>query len=97
MNLLIGAVTIGLLLSLLALGVYISFRIFNFADITVDGSITLGAAVAAILLAYTISETLVTFKTFATDPGSMRIDRWIVWALLLSPRPSLPHRRAWLR
>jgi len=50
MNLLIGAVTIGLLLSLLALGVYISFRIFNFADITVDGSITLGAAVAAILL-----------------------------------------------
>lgn len=37
-------------MSLLALGVYISFRIFNFPDMTADGSITLGAAVAAILL-----------------------------------------------
>ncbi|HJY86316.1 MAG TPA: hypothetical protein VKE24_05715 [Candidatus Acidoferrales bacterium] len=50
MTLLIGAWTIGLILSLLALGVYVSFRIFHFPDITVDGSITLGAAVAAVLL-----------------------------------------------
>jgi putative ABC transport system permease protein len=50
MALLIGALTIGLILSLLALGVFISFRIFEFPDITADGSITLGAAVAAVLL-----------------------------------------------
>ncbi|MCP5119280.1 MAG: ABC transporter permease, partial [bacterium] len=50
MTLLIGAWTIGLILSLLALGVFISFRIFNFPDITADGSITLGASVAAVLL-----------------------------------------------
>src|ERR1044072_8613887 len=50
MLLLIGALTIGLILSLLALGVFISFRIFAFPDITADGSITLGAAVAATLL-----------------------------------------------
>lgn len=50
MNLLIGSLTIGLILSLLALGVYISFRIFEFPDITVDGSITLGASVSAVLL-----------------------------------------------
>jgi putative tryptophan/tyrosine transport system permease protein len=37
-------------LSLLALGVLISFRIFDFPDITAEGSITLGAAVAATLL-----------------------------------------------
>ena len=49
MTLLVGTLTIGLILSLLALGVYISFRIFNFPDITADGSITLGAAVAASL------------------------------------------------
>ena len=49
MTLLIGALTMGLILSLLALGVYISFRIFGFPDITADGSITLGAAVAAVL------------------------------------------------
>jgi putative ABC transport system permease protein len=50
MTLLIGAFTIGLILSLLALGVFISFRIFQFPDITADGSITLGAAVVSILL-----------------------------------------------
>ncbi len=50
MALLIGALTIGLILSLLALGVIISFRIFDFPDITADGSITFGAALAAVLL-----------------------------------------------
>jgi putative ABC transport system permease protein len=50
MTLLIGSLTIGLILSLLSLGVFISFRILNFCDITVDGSITLGASVAAVLL-----------------------------------------------
>jgi len=50
MTLLIGALTIGLILSLLALGVLISFRIFSFPDITPEGSITFGASIAAILL-----------------------------------------------
>ena len=49
MTLLVGALTMGLILSLLAMGVYLSFRVFHFPDITVDGSITLGAAVAAVL------------------------------------------------
>jgi len=50
LNLLIGALTLGLILSILALGVYVSFRIFNIPDITAEGSITLGGAVAAILI-----------------------------------------------
>jgi len=50
MLLLIGALTIGLILSLLALGVFISFRIFDFPDITADGSITLGGAITAVLI-----------------------------------------------
>ncbi len=50
MSLLIGALTIGFILSLLALGVFISFRIFDFPDITADGSSTLGAAVAAAMI-----------------------------------------------
>ena len=50
MTLLIGAITIGLILALLAMGVYVSFRIFNVPDITADGSITLGASTAATLL-----------------------------------------------
>jgi len=50
MTLLIGALTLGLILGLLALGVYVSFRIFNIPDITAEGSVTLGAAVAAALM-----------------------------------------------
>ncbi|HJQ38329.1 MAG TPA: ABC transporter permease [Thermoanaerobaculia bacterium] len=50
MTLLLSAWTIGLILSVLALGIYISYRVFKFADITADGSITFGAAVAASML-----------------------------------------------
>jgi len=50
MLLLIGAFTVGLILSLLALGVFVSFRIFSFPDITADGSITLGGAVTGVLI-----------------------------------------------
>lgn len=51
MNLVIGAFTIGLILSLLSLGMLISFRMIKFTDITVDGSITLGASITAVLIA----------------------------------------------
>lgn len=55
MTLLIGAFTIGLILSLLALGVFLSFRIFHFPDITADGSITLGASLSAVLLVHHVN------------------------------------------
>jgi putative tryptophan/tyrosine transport system permease protein len=50
MSLLIGSVIIGLILALLALGLFISFRIFNFPDITAEGSFTFGAATGAALI-----------------------------------------------
>ena len=43
---LLGALEIGLIFSLVALGVLISFRILNFPDLTVDGSFPMGGAVA---------------------------------------------------
>ena len=52
MTLLIGALTLGLILALLALGVYLSFRIFNTPDMTAEGSVTLGASVAAALMVH---------------------------------------------
>lgn len=60
MTLLIGALIIGLILSLLALGVLVSFRIFSMPDITTDGSITFGAAIAAVLLVKGVSPVLAT-------------------------------------
>ncbi len=60
MTLLLGALTIGLILSLLAMGVFISFRIFEIPDITTDGSITLGAAIASVLLVQHVNPFLAT-------------------------------------
>jgi putative tryptophan/tyrosine transport system permease protein len=65
MTLLIGALTLGFILSLLALGVFISFRIFDFPDITADGSITLGAALAALLLVKGINPLFASAAAFA--------------------------------
>jgi|694.fasta_scaffold00965_35 putative ABC transport system permease protein len=50
MTLLLGALAIGLILALLGLGVFLSFRVLNFPDITADGSLTLGAALAALMI-----------------------------------------------
>lgn len=44
----IGAIELGLVYSLLAFGTYISFKILNVADLTVDGSFVLGAAASAV-------------------------------------------------
>lgn len=47
---LMGALEMGLIYSFVAMGVYLSFRVLNFADLTVDGSFPLGAAVYATLI-----------------------------------------------
>jgi len=51
MELWIGAVNLGILYAFMTMGVFITFRIHDFPDITVDGSFTSGAAAAAVLLA----------------------------------------------
>src|SRR6267378_3606355 len=91
MTLLLGATTIGLILALLALGVYLSFRIFNFPDITADGSITFGASVTAVLLVHHWSPWMATLAGFVagtvagattrllhTDGGDLNVMGWSV-------------------
>ncbi len=46
----LGAIEIGLVFGLVGLGVFLSFRVLNFPDLTVDGSLPLGAAVTASLI-----------------------------------------------
>lgn len=50
MELWIGAVNLGFLYAFMAMGVFITFRIHDFPDITVDGSFVTGAAVTAVLI-----------------------------------------------
>ncbi|RMX15656.1 ABC transporter permease [Vandammella animalimorsus] len=64
-----GALEIGLIFGLVALGVLISFRILNFPDLTVDGSFPLGGAVAATLISTGKDPFLATF--IATLAGAL--------------------------
>ena len=50
MSLIISTIDQGLLWSLLSLGVFITFRILKFPDMTVEGSFPLGAALSAVML-----------------------------------------------
>lgn len=49
MVILLGSLQLGLLYGLLALGIYISFRILNIPDLTAEGSFTFGLAVSAVM------------------------------------------------
>ena len=50
LNALPGAVAEGLIWGLMAIGVYISYKILDIADLTVDGSICTGGCVCAVLI-----------------------------------------------
>ncbi len=50
LNALPGAAAQGLIWGMMAIGVYITFRILDVADLTVDGSIATGGAVAAVMI-----------------------------------------------
>jgi putative ABC transport system permease protein len=50
----------GVALGFVAIGVFVSYRLFSFPDITTDGSFTLGAVVAAVLLTSGVDPVLAT-------------------------------------
>ena len=50
MDLIIGTLEQGLIYAILALGVYITYKILDFPDLTADGSFPLGAAITATMI-----------------------------------------------
>lgn len=58
----IGALELGLIYGVMALGVYLTFRVLNFPDLTVDGSFTTGAATAAALIGAGVNPVLATLS-----------------------------------
>lgn len=73
----LGAIEIGLLFGLVALGVYISFRILNFPDLTVDGSLPLGAGVAAVLIVAGVNPYLATLAAFLAGCCAGLVTAWL--------------------
>ena len=48
LSVILGALELGLIFAIMSVGIYISFRVLNIPDLTIDGSFTLGVAVSAI-------------------------------------------------
>ena len=56
MDILIGILEQGMIYAMLALGIYITYKVLNFPDLTVDGSFPLGAAITSLLMTNTNSQ-----------------------------------------
>ncbi len=74
---LLGALEIGLIFSLVALGVLISFRLLRFPDLTVDGSFPLGGAVCAILISTGTNPWLATLAATAAGALAGLVTGWL--------------------
>lgn len=66
MELIYGSLQQGLIFGIMAIGVYLTFRILNFPDLTVDGSFTLGGGTAATLIVSGVNPWLATLAAMVT-------------------------------
>lgn len=72
-----GALELGLIFSLVALGVLISFRILRFPDLTVDGTFPLGGAVAAVLISSGNDPFVATAIATVVGAGAGMVTGWL--------------------
>lgn len=84
MSILLATWIFGTALGLVALGVFVSYRLFSFPDVTTDGSFTLGAAVAAVLIVAGVDPAWATLAAVAAG-ASAGAATGVVHALLGVP------------
>ena len=65
LNAMPGAVSQGVIWGIMAIGVYITYRILDVADLTVDGSIATGGAVAAVMIVAGVNPWIALIAAFA--------------------------------
>ena len=73
----LGAIEIGLIFALVALGVFISFRLLRFPDLTVDGSFPLGGAVCAVLITSGYSPLVATIGATLAGAAAGLVTGWL--------------------
>lgn len=81
---LIGALEMGLIYGLVAMGVFLTFRILDFPDLTADGSFPLGASITAVLLSYGILPWVAMLASMAAGAFAGFITAWlnVRWRIL---------------
>ena len=73
----LGTIEIGLIFGLVAIGVYITFRVLDFPDLTVDGSFTLGAAATATLIVSGVNPFLATLLGTLASACAGLVTAWL--------------------
>ncbi len=73
----LGTLETGLIFGLVALGVFLSFRVLQFPDLTVDGSFPLGAAVSATLIVAGVDPYVSTLAACIAGAGAGLITAWL--------------------
>ncbi|MEI6898093.1 MAG: ABC transporter permease [Psychromonas sp.] len=73
----LGTLEIGFIYGLVAIGVYLTFRILDFPDLTVDGSFTLGAAVTATLIVMGVNVYLATLAGTLAAACAGLVTAWL--------------------
>jgi putative ABC transport system permease protein len=73
----LGAIEIGLIFALVALGVFISFRLLRFPDLTVDGSFPLGGAVCAVMITSGYSPLVATIAATLAGAAAGLLTGWL--------------------
>lgn len=87
MNIILSSISQGLLWSIMAIGVYLTFRILDVADLTTEGSFPLGAAICGSLLVNGISPWVATLLAFIGGAAAGLVSgylhvKWRIPALL---------------
>ena len=67
MTLVLSVLEQGMIYAIMALGIYITYTILDFPDLTVDGSFPLGAALSAVLITKGVNPILTLLVTFAVS------------------------------
>ena len=73
----LGAIEIGLIFALVALGVFISFRLLRFPDLTVDGSFPLGGAVCAVMIVAGFNPWIATLGATLAGAAAGLVTGWL--------------------
>ena len=73
----IGALELGFTYALVALGVFLSFRVLNFPDLTVDGTFPLGACVTAALIVHHIDPFVATALAVLAGAAAGLVTAWL--------------------
>lgn len=69
MTLLLSVLEQGMIYAIMALGVYITYKILDFPDLTVDGSFPLGAAITAVMISKGVHPLLTLLVSFVAGAG----------------------------